>query len=64
MWETFLFAAENDLDQNSFGPGLLGFLATFFLAIVLIFLIFNMVRRIRKVRYRAENPPTEKPKKL
>lgn len=35
-------------------PGLLGFLATLFLVLVVIFLIRDMVKRIRRVRYREQ----------
>ncbi|NBQ93089.1 MAG: hypothetical protein EBT82_02900 [Micrococcales bacterium] len=35
-------------------PGILGWVFTFFLAVAAGFLIYDMVRRIRKVRYREE----------
>jgi hypothetical protein len=35
-------------------PGYVGFLVTFALAVVVVLLIIDMVRRIRRVRYRAE----------
>ena len=35
-------------------PGLLGFLATAFLVLVVVFLIRDMVKRIRRVRYREQ----------
>lgn len=35
-------------------PGLLGFLATLFLVLVVVFLIRDMVKRIRRVRYREQ----------
>ncbi|MET4058974.1 hypothetical protein ABIB35_000503 [Arthrobacter sp. UYP6] len=35
-------------------PGLLGFLATLFLALAVVFLIRDMVKRIRRVRYREQ----------
>ncbi|MFF1878654.1 hypothetical protein [Leifsonia sp. NPDC058230] len=35
-------------------PGYVGFLVTFAIAVVVILLIIDMVRRIRRVRYRAE----------
>lgn len=40
------------LDPAQVTPGLLGFLATLFLVIAIIFLIRDMSRRIRRVRYR------------
>lgn len=40
------------LDPAQVTPGLLGFLATLFLVIAVIFLIRDMARRIRRVRYR------------
>lgn len=36
------------------GPGFVGFVATAFIVIAAIFLIRDMVRRIRRVRYRGE----------
>lgn len=41
------------LDPNQVTPGTLGFLATLFLVVAIIFLIRDMVKRIRRVRYRA-----------
>ena len=35
-------------------PGLLGFLATLFLVLAVVFLIRDMVKRIRRVRYREQ----------
>jgi hypothetical protein len=35
-------------------PGTIGFLLTFFVAGAAVLLIFDMVRRVRRVRYRAE----------
>ncbi|WP_323960793.1 hypothetical protein GC088_04205 [Arthrobacter sp. JZ12] len=40
------------LDPAQVTPGLLGFLATLFLVVAVIFLIRDMTRRIRRVRYR------------
>lgn len=40
------------LDPADVTPGLLGFLATLFLVIAVIFLIRDMTRRIRRLRYR------------
>lgn len=41
------------LDPSQVTPGTLGFLATLFLVVAVIFLIRDMVKRIRRVRYRA-----------
>ncbi|MFF1574071.1 hypothetical protein ACFVWR_15115 [Leifsonia sp. NPDC058292] len=35
-------------------PGYVGFIVTFLLAVVVVLLVIDMVRRIRRVRYRAE----------
>ncbi|WP_348788259.1 hypothetical protein [Leifsonia sp. NPDC080035] len=35
-------------------PGIVGFVVTFLLAVVVVLLVIDMVRRIRRVRYRAE----------
>ncbi len=35
-------------------PGIIGWIATFFMAIAAGFIIWDMVKRIRKVRYREE----------
>lgn len=42
------------LDPASVTPGTLGFLATLFIVVLVIFLIRDMVKRIRRVRYTAE----------
>lgn len=44
-----------DNPANTFySPGTIGFLLTFFVAGSAVLLIFDMVRRVRRVRYRAE----------
>ena len=43
-----------DPSQTWYSPGIVGFLLTFFVAGGAVLLIFDMVRRIRRVRYRAE----------
>ena len=40
--------------DDSVTPGLLGFLVTFLIAVAAVLLVLDMVRRIRRVRYRAE----------
>lgn len=41
-------------DPNTVTPGVEGFFAIFFVAVVSIFIIVDMARRIRRVRYRGE----------
>ena len=60
------------IDDTWYSPGVVGFLATFGVAGAAIFIIFDMTRRVRRVRYRAEivqkldleeqgkNPPSSK----
>lgn len=43
-----------DPANTFYSPGLIGFFGTFIVAVGAIALIFDMVRRIRRVRYRAE----------
>lgn len=42
------------LSPNQVTPGLLGFLLTAFIVVLTALLIVDMVRRIRRVRYRAQ----------
>ena len=42
------------IDPNIVTPGVVGFLVTIFVAMVTILLVWDMVRRIRRQRYRAE----------
>lgn len=42
------------LDADQVGPGFLGFLVTFGVVAIMFFLIRDMVKRIRRVRYRAQ----------
>lgn len=50
-----LEASETADPANTFySPGTLGFLFVFGMSLAAIFLIFDMVRRVRRVRYRAE----------
>ncbi|WP_346959487.1 hypothetical protein [uncultured Arthrobacter sp.] len=42
------------LNQDQVTPGLLGFLLTAFIVVLTALLIVDMVRRIRRVRYRAQ----------
>jgi uncharacterized integral membrane protein len=43
-----------DPANTFYSPGIIGFLGTFFVVVGAIALIFDMVRRIRRVRYRAD----------
>ncbi len=55
-----LWLIETDPDKatdpaNTFySPGTIGFILTFFVAAAAVLLIFDMVRRVRRIRYRAE----------
>ena len=42
------------IDDTWYSPGVVGFLAPFGVAAAAIFIIFDMTRRVRRVRYRAE----------
>jgi hypothetical protein len=42
------------IDDTWYSPGVVGFLATFGVAAAAILIIFDMTRRVRRVRYRAE----------
>jgi len=41
-------------NENDVTPGVIGFVATAFIAVAAVLLIIDMTRRIRRVRYRAE----------
>lgn len=74
MIMSLLFALEEtplipaiEVDPNSVTPGVVGFLATLFVAMSVVIIIVDMTRRVRRVRYRAEivekldreaNPPS------
>ena len=47
-------SASPDPANTFYSPGLIGFLGTFILVIGAIAIIFDMVRRIRRVNYRAQ----------
>ena len=55
-----LFAASpspsptTDPANTFYSPGTIGFIATFGMALGATLLIFDLVRRVRRVRYRAE----------
>jgi hypothetical protein len=41
-------------DEDTITPGVLGFVAIFVVALATVFLLLDMTRRVRRVRYRAE----------
>ena len=43
-----------EVDPNSVTPGVIGFIMTFGVMIVVLLLVLDMVRRVRRVRYRQE----------
>jgi preprotein translocase subunit Sec61beta len=56
-----------EVDPNSVTPGVIGFVVTFAVMIAVVLLVLDMVRRVRRVRYRSEiaekldgaSPPAE-----
>ena len=42
------------LDEDTVTPGWVGFIFIFGLALITVFLIIDMTRRVRRVRYREE----------
>ncbi|QEO16257.1 hypothetical protein FLP10_14295 [Agromyces intestinalis] len=51
-----LVATENqdEFDPDAVTPGIIGFIATFLIMAAVLLLVLDMVRRIRRVNYRAE----------
>ncbi|MBT2498829.1 hypothetical protein J7E25_06950 [Agromyces sp. ISL-38] len=49
-----LIAADEEFDPDTVTPGIWGFVVTFGLMVVVVLLILDMVRRIRRTNYRAE----------
>ncbi len=47
-------AAEEEFDPDTVTPGIWGFVLTFLVMVVVVLLVLDMVRRIRRVNYRAE----------
>jgi hypothetical protein len=43
-----------EVDPNSVTPGVIGFVMTFGVMIAVLVLVIDMVRRVRRVRYRQE----------
>ncbi len=46
-------APGEDLDPNTVTPGVAGFIITFALAVIVVLLIVDMVRRTRRISHRA-----------
>ena len=46
--------ADEEFDPNTVTPGIWGFVLTFLVMLVVVLLVLDMVRRIRRVNYRAE----------
>ena len=46
--------AEETIDPELVSPGVVGFVATAFVAILTVLLLLDMVRRMRKVNMRAD----------
>ena len=42
------------LDEDTVTPGWIGFVFIFVIALITVFLIVDMTRRVRRVRYRGE----------
>lgn len=49
-----VLADEEEFDPNSVTPGIWGFVITFLLMVVVVLLVLDMVRRIRRTNYRAQ----------
>lgn len=47
-------SSSTDPANTFYSPGTIGFIATFGMAVGATLLIFDLVRRVRRVRYRAE----------
>lgn len=55
MLTVFELAAEvPEIDPNGVTPGVIGFAATAIVGVACIFLIIDMNRRMRRIRYREE----------
>ena len=49
-----LLASEQEFDPNTVTPGVEGFILTFLVAVIVVLLALDMVRRVRRIRYRSE----------
>lgn len=54
MFEEDTLIPAIEVDPNSVTPGVIGFVFTFAIAAAVLLLVLDMVRRVRKVRYREE----------
>ena len=50
----FVVRATEEFDPDTVTPGIWGFVLTFLVMVVVVLLVLDMVRRIRRVNYRAE----------
>ena len=56
MWffeETDTLIPAIEVDPNTVTPGVIGFVITLFVGLSVLFLIVDMTKRVRRVRYRA-----------
>jgi len=53
-FNTLILRTEDEAEKISASPGTVGWVFTFAIAVIVGILIADMVRRIRKVRYRDE----------
>lgn len=49
-----LLAEDEEFDPNTVTPGIWGFVLTFVVMLIVVLLVIDMVRRIRRVNYRAQ----------
>ncbi|MFB2556550.1 hypothetical protein [Herbiconiux liangxiaofengii] len=49
-----VLADEQTPDPDSVTPGIVGFIVTFLIAVATLLLVIDMVRRVRRVNYRAQ----------
>ena len=54
MAAPLLIHPAEEFDPNTVTPGVWGFVLTFVIMVVVVLLVLDMVRRIRRVNYRAE----------
>lgn len=47
-------ASVSEVDEDLVTPGVIGFVVTFALMVAVVVLILDMVRRMRRLRYRVE----------
>lgn len=52
--KTELIDPLNDPNKVYYSPGVIGFFAVFLMMVAVTFLVIDMVRRVRRVRYRSE----------